>query len=228
MTFISDFISLFYPLKCAACDKALYLHEVEICNSCFLSLPKTDYHNQRGNRVEQIFWGRIQIHSAASFWFFHKGSRVQRVLHNLKYNGRTGVGHVAGEWFGNALKIETSFSTCDFIIPVPLHQKRQIKRGYNQSQCIADGLSKALSIPVKNNFLVRPEYSSTQTKEAKFSRWEKAQNLFLCPDLNPLKNKHVLLVDDVITTGATLEACCLALQKAEGIKISIVSLAYAE
>lgn len=224
----SDFISLFYPEKCVACNKNLFLHEKEICNACFVAIPKTDYFNHRGNKVEQIFWGRVPLIAAASFWFFHKKSRVQSILHNLKYKGRKEAGVIAGEWFGKQLKNETVFSSCNLIIPVPLHNKKLNQRGYNQSECIALGLSKSMSIPVNTRLLIRPEYTSSQTKESKFSRWENVENLFACTDLNFLKNKHVLLVDDVITTGATLESCCVVLQKAEGIKISIASLAYAE
>ena len=228
MTLVSDFLSLFYPQKCAACNKMLYLHEKDICNHCYLNLPLTGYTNHRGNPIEQIFWGRVPIVSAASFLFFHKGSKVQRLLHGIKYKGRMDAGRRAGEWFGAILKSEDSFSTCEIIVPVPLHKKKLRERGYNQSLCFAEGLSKTMGIPVNTHVLQRVEYTSTQTKESKFSRWENVQSLFECTDNVAFKNKHVLLVDDVITTGATLEACTVALLKTEGIKISIASIAYAE
>ncbi|MFN6037634.1 MAG: ComF family protein [Bacteroidota bacterium] len=228
MSLVSDLLSLFYPERCAACDKSLYLHEKNICNKCYTELPVTNHYNQRENVVEQIFWGRAKIESAAALWFFHKESRVQKLLHNLKYKGRKGAGVTAGEWLGKKLKEESAFMDCDFIIPVPLHKKKLRVRGYNQSLCFAEGLSISMGIPIHENGLKRVEYSSTQTKESKFSRWENVSNLFECCDKEILQNKHILLVDDVITTGATLEACCIALSKVEKIKISIAAIAYAE
>ena len=227
MRLISDFLSLFYPENCVACRRALYLHENEICNQCFVQLPKTGFYALRNNAVEQLFWGRTPVYSAAAYLYFHKGSRVQKILHALKYSGRIGVGLVIGERFGEHLMYEPAFNTCQGIIPVPLHKKKEKERGYNQSLCFAQGLSKKMKIPVLEKSLIRTEYTGTQTKNTKFSRWENVESLFQCRDKKALSNKHLLLVDDVITTGATLEACCSALMEVPGIKISIASIAFA-
>ncbi len=225
---LRDLLSLFYPNVCAACGKSLFRHEQHLCNNCFVHLPRSHFHKSRGNPVERIFWGRVPLMAAGSFYLFNKGTRVQRLLHQLKYKGRQEAGETVGKWYGKELSSIKEFSEADVIIPVPLHPRRLQQRGYNQSTCFAKGLSEELKIPVNESILKRKQFTSTQTQKGKFSRWENMEQVFECDPATDLKNKHVLLVDDVVTTGATLEACYHALSKNGEVYISIVTIAYAE
>lgn len=224
---INDFISLIYPKICAACGKSLFKNEDCICTYCRFHLPKTNYHLTNENPIEKLFWGRINIYSAAAFYTFGKGGKVQQLIHQLKYKGQKDVGITVGKLYGYELKRCEKFKNIDTIIPVPLHPKKKKKRGYNQSEFFAEGLAISLKIPTDFKTLYRAKESSTQTKKSRFSRWENVESIFQLKDKERLKGKHILLVDDVITTGATLEACAQALQQIPDVKLSIATIAYA-
>lgn len=179
------------------------------------------------NPVAQIFWGRVPIFSAAAFYGFNKGGKVQRIIHQLKYKGNQAIGVTVGKLYGYELKESEHFNTVNTIIPVPLHPKRQRKRGYNQSDCFAEGLSESMKVEADCKTLFRAAESETQTKKSRFSRWQNVETIFQLRDMTALQGKHILLVDDVITTGATFEACAQTLLQVPDIKISIAAIAYA-
>ncbi len=226
-TLWQDFVSLFFPLICAACGKNLFKNENGICTSCLYYLPKTNYHLINDNPVEKIFWGRIHIAFASSFYNFNKGGKVQQLIHSLKYKGNEQVGIQIGKIYGWELRQQTGLNTVDLIIPVPLHKKKLRKRGYNQSVCFAEGLSSSMQLEMDSTILFRSLETETQTKKSRFLRWKNVENMFLIKDAHKIRDKHILLVDDVITTGATLEACARALLKAPGVRISIATIACA-
>jgi ComF family protein len=221
------FAGLVFPRYCAACGNALYRNEDVLCMGCHADLPRTGFHLDPENEVAQIFWGRVPVVNATSFIYFVKGSKYQQILHELKYNGQKKIGPVMGQMFGSELK-NTPFSTADIIIPVPLHPSKLRKRGYNQSELIAAGMGEVLHLPVETSAISRAIDTSTQTHKSRYERWENVRYIFHCENPGVLKDKHVLLVDDVITTGATLEACASCLIPVEGIKISLASLAFAK
>lgn len=225
---LQDLLTLFYPKVCAACAESLYAHEQHLCNDCYLHLPKSNFHAQRANPVERIFWGRIPLGAAASFYLFNKGSKVQRLLHGLKYKGKQEAGEMVGLWYGEALKKQQEFADADVIVPVPLHPRRLKQRGYNQSAAFARGLGATLNVSVDESLIKRNVYTATQTKKGKFTRWQNMKDIFEADPALDLNAKHVLLVDDVITTGSTIEACYNALAKKGNVRVSVATIAYAE
>jgi ComF family protein len=227
MFWIEDFISLVYPRICALCGNSLWRSEEVICQKCEYHLPKTNFHLDPENPVSKLFWGRTRINSACAFLHFNKGNSTQVLIHKLKYKGRKDIGILLGNRYGLYLKNSPPFSDISWIIPVPLHRKKLIARGYNQSEQFGLGLSSAMGVPVENRELIRNQETETQTKKSRFKRWENVSETFMVRDPQKLEGSHVLLVDDVITTGATIEACVLVLAPVPGIKISIAAIAVA-
>lgn len=228
MSLWKDFISLIYPRLCIGCGKVLLRNEDFLCNYCFVNLPKSHFENDPESELDKVFYGRIPLQKATSYLLFEKSGKVQRILHSIKYKGNQELGFRMGEWYGQSLKNCNCFSGYDVIIPVPLHIKKLKQRGFNQSEVFAKGLSKSLQIKVNESALIRNEFTSTQTRKSRADRWENVKGVFEVKNPEQLKSKKVLLVDDVITTGATLEACYAALEKAEIDKLGIISLAYAK
>ncbi len=224
---LNDFISLIFPQVCVSCGNSLYKNEQTICTYCVYHLPKTNFHLDNDNPIAKIFWGRINIHSAGSFYGFNKGGRVQRLIHQLKYKGRKEVGFTVGKLYGYELKKCDNFNTVDTIIPVPLHPKKIKQRGYNQSESFAEGLAASMEVESDFKTLFRAYESETQTKKSRFNRWQNVESIFQLKDWTALEGKHILLVDDVVTTGATLEACAQVLMQIPRIKISVATIAYA-
>lgn len=223
---LNDFFNLIFPKICFACNGVLLKHEKIICTSCQYSLPKTNYHLDKENPLTKVFWGRVDVQNASSYYFFKKKGRVQNLLHHLKYKGAKEVGERIGELYGFDLLKSNWIESIDYIIPVPLHPKKQKKRGYNQSEYFARGLSKSTKKNLETTVLYRNKHSDTQTKKSRFNRWENVSKIFSIKDSEQIKGKHILLVDDVVTTGATLEACINALLKID-CKVSIVTIASA-
>lgn len=227
--YAEDFVSLFFPELCCACGEHLVSNEHFVCTPCLYDLPYTNFHLQDDNPVARQFWGRIPVTSAFAYLYFHKQGKVQNIIHHLKYKNRPLLGNLLGEMCGRDLRRHNAVPSFDLIIPVPLHPERLRSRGYNQSLCIAQGLSVALQIPVGSQHLYRSRSTSTQTHKGRFERFENMTDVFRVDGADQLDGKHVLLVDDVITTGATLEACAMVLlDAAPGLKISIMAAAYAE
>lgn len=224
---LSDLVHLVFPRLCVACGENLFDHEEHICTHCLCDLPKTNYHQTDSNPVAKLFWGRVPIFKACSFFFFTKGSKFQTLIHQLKYDDRKEIGYELGKCFGSDLSSSEDFKSVDVIIPVPLHLSKEKIRGYNQSNWIAKGIAASMDTPVENKNLIRLKASETQTKKSRFERWENVQSIFQVTNPEALENKHILLVDDVVTTGSTLEACAQELLKIHNVKVSIATLAAA-
>jgi ComF family protein len=223
--YINDFISLFFPRLCLTCESPISGNESVICTNCRASLPETGFHRNRKNPVEELFYGRLRVEKAMSLLFFDRGSKYRKLLYHLKYKGRKEAGIFLGQLIGSRLK-ENDILPIDFIVPVPLHPVRHRRRGFNQSRVIADGIASILDKPVNEKVLARVKYTSTQTRRGRFERWQNVEGIFACPDPEKVESKHILLVDDVITTGSTLEAAGSVLLKYKGVKLSIASAAY--
>ena len=221
-----DFINLLYPQPCLACGTILTTTEDSICTSCIINLPKTNYHLHNENPLNKIFWGRVSIEMVAAYYFFNKGNKVQNLLHQLKYKGAKNVGEKIGLLYGYELLESNNFKDVDFIVPVPLHPNKLKIRGYNQSESFANGLSQSLNKEVVTNLLLRTVNSETQTKKSRFNRWENVATIFTISNASAIDGKHVLLVDDVITTGATIEGCAQLLTQ-NNAKVSVVTIACA-
>jgi ComF family protein len=221
-----DFLSLFYPINCSCCDEPLYKHEKLICNLCYVSLPRFSNALNSKNELEKMLEGRVKFNRAFSLLNYQKGSKVQHLLHQLKYNNQPKIGILLGEWIVDEINY-SDLKNSDFIIPIPLHPKKEKKRGYNQSLKIAEGLGNKLGIRVEKNALFRKVFTNTQTKKGKNERWENVKEVFgIAPDiLKP--NSKIILVDDVITTGSTIEACAKIINEQASIELIIVSLAFA-
>ena len=221
----NDFLSLIFPKVCYACGKSLFKKEDCICTSCHYHLPRTDFHLQTDNPVHKLFWGRVDIHSAAAMYLFNKGGKVQRLIHQLKYRGKKEIGLSLGKYYGRELKKSPLFSSADMVIPVPLHLKKLKKRGYNQSELFAQGIAESLGVDHKPEVLIRAKVSQTQTRKSRFDRWKNVEEIFRVPEPEGIRDKHILLADDVVTTGATLEACAAKILEVPGTKVSVVTIA---
>ena len=210
-----------------ACNQCLYDSESCICTFCRYHLPQTNYHLQKDNPIIRNFWGRVNVHAASSCYYFNKGGKVQRLLHRLKYEGCEDIGKEIGNLYGNKLKESDLFNDIDIVIPVPLHPKKMKKRGYNQSELFGDGIASSMQIKLETKIIKRVAETSSQTKKSRFERWVNVSDYFRVTDPLLLKNKHLLLVDDVITTGATLEACIQSILNVVDAKISVATIACA-
>lgn len=223
-----DFLSLFLPRPCLSCGLNLVRGEEILCTGCLLSMARTDFHNSRDNMLEQAFWGRCIIERAAAFSVYNRGSRIRSLIHLLKYRGRKDVGRMLGRLYGSVLAGSGFMDGIDMILPVPLDPARERKRGYNQSQCIAEGLGEYSRVPVRSDILFRTGKSGSQTKSGRYERWENVEGLFAVRKADAIKGRHLIVVDDVITTGSTIEACVNALHEAGDVRVSVVALAVAQ
>lgn len=222
---LNDFLSLAFPKICYACGKSLFKKEDCICTCCLYHLPKTNFHLYSDNPVIRLFWGRIPVFSASSFFSFNKGGKVQELVHQLKYRGKKEIGISLGKFYGNELKQSPLFSGVEMVIPVPLHVKKLKRRGYNQSEIFGQGIAKTMNIESAENILIRITATETQTKKSRFARWKNVEEVFKVAHPEKIENKHILLVDDVITTGATMEACANKILEVPGTKVSIATIA---
>jgi ComF family protein len=226
-SWLDDLLWLVYPELCAACGKPLNTGEQCLCASCRFHLPKTNFHLETENPIVKQFWGKVKVEAAASYFLFTKGEKVQNIIHELKYKKRKDIGIFLGELYGYDLKRSHVFSSVESILPVPLHPSKLRKRGYNQSACFAEGLSKSLEVSLDTKSLVRNTATQTQTRKHRYERFENVDNVFAVAEPGQVIGKHVLLVDDVITTGSTLVSCAEALLQQPGTKVSIATIAYA-
>ncbi len=224
--FLQSFINLLFPKTCVACTNLLAGNEEYICTTCLSKLAQTRFWNKELNPIAKIFWGRVQIENATSFLYFEKDSTLQHILHHLKYKNKPEIGIILGKLFGAKL-IGTPYSQTDYIVPVPLHKKREKERGYNQSACIAKGISHCINVPVLDKAVQRTKQTKTQTNKTRFDRWLNVENVFKVTSPEEIKNKHILVVDDVITTGATTESLIQELLKIKGVRVSLAVIASA-
>ena len=220
----SDFFSLLYPNLCCACGDKLLKSEKAICLKCKYEFPYLGLTHLKDNSVTKVFWGRVPLEYGISLIAFNKGHKIQNVLHEIKYNNHTTAAEELGEMIGEIIN-SFSVSDVDFLIPVPLHPKKLKTRGYNQAELIANGISLSTQIPVLTNTVIRNAYTETQTKKRRMERWDNVAAVFELNSQNNLTDKHVLIVDDVLTTGATLEACANVILKAGIKKLSIATVA---
>jgi len=225
-TIIKDFSHLFFPHICPGCGTDILSSNSVLCIRCIDNLPVTNFHFHTGNQVEKIFWGRIPLTYATSLCYFNSGSLIQSLLHQLKYKGNKELGYFLGRLMGSIMIQSNRFSNIDALIPLPLFPSKEKQRGYNQAAVLCDGMSETMNIPVLKDIVTRVKSTSTQTKKNRVERWQNIDGKFAVTDLSLLKNQHVLLVDDVITTGATLEACGQEILQAENTRLSIATLAY--
>lgn len=223
MKWISDFIELIFPRHCFVCGNILSRTEQYICMNCSIGLPLIE--EEKRAEIEKLFWGIIPIEQATSYIYYRKGSPYNKLLHQLKYNNKPQVGiHLA---INAATDIKPSgfFKEIDIIVPMPLSKKKLKERGYNQCDYIAEGLSQVTGIPVVKNCVIRTKANETQTHKTREERWKNVEGIFAITKPEILKNRHILLIDDVLTTGATIANCAKAIHET-GCKISIFTIAY--
>jgi len=226
MQLADDFLQFFFPDLCVSCGQILNRQEKVLCTHCLFHIPRTEFHNDIENPVSQLFWGRVKIEYAGSYFYFNKGSSYQSLIHRLKYKGRSDIGIEMGKAYGAELR-KSVFARADVIVPVPLHPKKIKIRGYNQSEMIAKGLALSLNLPVNTSALIRSESTETQTRKSRFDRFRNMEGKFMVFDISQLEGKHIILADDVVTTGSTLEACATVILEIQGTKVSILTLAVA-
>lgn len=223
-----DLYQTIFPRVCYGCSTDLAKTETWLCASCRTNLPVTYFHKYSINPITQLFTGRIPLEHASSFFYFVKESAVQHLLHALKYNNTPKLGTALGEWYGEQLLSDDAYNSIDCIVPIPLHYSKEQKRGYNQSAMFAMGLSNLFGKPMDTTSVIRNKATETQTHKNRIERWANVEEVFGIAKAETIANKHVLLVDDVITTGATLEACANKILKVEGTRISLATIAYAK
>ncbi|MCS6917023.1 MAG: ComF family protein [Chitinophagales bacterium] len=220
----SDLLRLIYPRICAACHHALAGNEEVLCSFCLFYLPRTHFHLHADNELERHFWGRVPLRRATAFCYFQKGSRLQRLIHQLKYEGRTDIGRYLGKLYGLELLQSAEFQQVDLLLPVPLHRSRLLQRGYNQADCICQGMAEALQKPWSDQVLIRRQATDSQTRKNRFERWENVADVFAVARPAAVAGKHLLLIDDVITTGSTLEAAAHSLLQYEAASVSVAGI----
>lgn len=227
-TLHAGWLDWLFPSYCAGCNQQRTRPDQPICYRCLAELPYTEYEQQQDHALEKLFWGRIPLQSVTSTWSLKQDSALQHCLHQLKYHHRPSIGIYLGRLAGERLKQHSRYRSIDALIPLPLHPSKKRKRGYNQAERICQGLSQATGIPVWDQIVLRNQSTETQTRKDRGQRWNNMEGKFSLKNSQPAINKHLLLVDDVLTTGATLEACGQTLLQIPGIQLSLFSLAYTE
>ncbi|WP_421750843.1 ComF family protein [Croceimicrobium sp.] len=225
--YLRDFVDLIFPPSCLACEQKLFRPERHICLACKADLPRTDFEKYQDNPVFRRFIGRFPLRYAGAWLHFQKAGKVQKLMHAFKYRDQEKLAYFLGGQLAREWRDSPLLASPDVIVPVPLHPRKQRKRGYNQAQAIAEGLSAELSKPLVLDQLRRVRYRNSQTKERRFNRWQQVNSVFQLKDPAKLAGLHILLVDDVITTGATLEACLQVLAQAPESRFSVLTLAHA-
>ena len=219
-------LHLFAPHQCAGCRSDIMSRQQVLCMHCINRLPVTSFHYHPDNPVEKIFWGRMDVTAAASYLYFSKDSILQHIVHEIKYKGNKELGLFMGRKMGEALLQAKRFNDIEALVPLPLFSARERKRGYNQAFLLCQGMKEVLSLPVLNKVIRRQTSSETQTTRNRIERWLNMQGRFELMQPDAISGKHILLVDDVITTGATLEACGQELLTAANTRLSIMTMAY--
>ncbi len=224
---ISSLIDLFFPRVCLACSQFIPIDMHGICLRCRHELPVTNFHLSADQTFERVLAGRAKIVQGTALFHFEKKGLVQQLLHKLKYKGYESIGCILGDWLGGELRLIPSYQNIDVVLPVPLHKKRERQRGYNQVAKFAMHIAKALQADYLDTVLIKTTHTPSQIKKKRLARWHDTKAVFAINDYRPIQNKHILLVDDLVTTGATLEACIQVLNIAPHIKISIATIAIA-
>ena len=222
----NDFLHLFYPHVCVGCGTDIIEQKETICSQCFTGLPATDYFLYANNPAERLFAGRILVQNAGSAFYFTKQSLLQNIMHEIKYRNNTEAAIFIGKQTGLALQQSGRFTGIDVIVPMPLNNRRMQQRGYNQAAFIAKGIGEVINKPVEDHVAIRTVNTVTQTGKDRTSRWQTMQHAFAVNDKKALTGKHILLVDDIVTTGATLEACGAEILSLGDVKLSIATVAH--
>lgn len=228
LSIAKNIVALFFPELCFTCECPLIKNEYAICTSCRNELPLTNFTNSPENIIEKRFYGLIELKEATALFYFHKNHMVQKLIHQLKYKGHQEIGKLLGNWLGHEIVTGNRFKNIDVIIPVPLHKKKLLKRGYNQLTVFCETLSNQLNVPVNSSALIKVQQRDSQTKKSKFNRWKNMTEQFELANSADLNGTHILLVDDIITTGATITNCAKVLFKIPHITLSIAVMAYTE
>lgn len=225
--FLNALFNLFYPEPCLTCTKPLVHNEVSICTICRNELPKTHFINYKTNQAAKLFYGKVKLENVAAYYWYSKQHIIQELIFQLKYRNHQEIGELIGNWILFDIKKSDQFKDIDYIIPVPLHPKKFKKRGYNQLTVFGETLAKGLNCKLEENVLLKTKNTITQTKAGREKRWENTQNVFALMENIPthFEGKHFLLIDDVLTTGATLLACALELKKIPESKVSVLTIA---
>jgi len=224
--YFEDFLHLFFPHNCIGCGTDVLNNEDFLCAQCFTQLPETNFLSKPGNPVERIFYGRLPVEHAGSAFYFNKDSLLQNLIIQFKYRSNQTAAIYLGKILGNLLCGATRFNNIDIIVPLPLNKKKEFKRGYNQASLLATGVAQILNKPLVEHAVERIQFTETQTHKNRITRWQTMEGVFKVADESLLKNKHILLIDDIVTTGATLESCGAAILEVENTKLSICTLAY--
>lgn len=222
-----DVVNLIYPNTCQGCGTELVGNENLICVACWKIMPKTNFHLHKNNPAEQKFWGRVKIEHASAMFYFNKDTRIQSVLHALKYQNKKEIGFELGQRYGKELTQSEWINETDVLLPIPLSKQKLKFRGYNQSEWICKGIGTILNIPVNTHSIIRSKNTRSQTTMSITDRIQNVKNAFTVHDSNDLNNKHIVLLDDVLTTGATLESCAREILKIGNTKVSVLTIAYA-
>lgn len=221
---IKNLLNLFFPEVCKACGNHLTDNELQICTVCRHDLPLTNFHSDPDNAVHKILYGRVKLEQATALLYFSKKGIVQQLMHNLKYRGHEDIGLLLGEWLGEELKRCDSYLSVDVVIPVPLHKKKLKVRGYNQVDKFGAAIAKALQADFNSSVLVKTVHTKTQVFKNRLKRNTNSRSSFKITEGSALEGKHILLVDDIITTGATIENCANTLLAISGIKLSLATM----
>lgn len=222
---VKNLLNLFFPPVCLACQNILGDRESVICTECRHKLPVTNVHLNGENAVEKVFYGRVQLEAATALFYYQKKGRVQELMHNLKYRGQEQIGSLLGAWLGSELKLCTPFNTVEMVIPIPLHESKLKKRGYNQVAKFGQEIANALNAEYREDILVKVRATTTKVFRDRLARWSEDDYVFNLNNEHEINGKHILVVDDIITTGATLEQSCLQLLEATPSKISVATMA---
>jgi len=223
----SPLFHLFYPHNCIGCGSDTIQNENFLCLDCINDLPHTNFAMHKNNPVEKTFWGRIALAASMSEFYFSKGTIVQNMIHEFKYRGNKKAGHYFGNMMGKSLLNSNRFDDIDVIIPLPLFDRKEKTRGFNQAEILCNGIAEIINKPVIKQNVVRKVFTETQTKKHRIERWKNVEGIFYVTDPQSLEGKNILLVDDVITTGATIDACGTEILKIKNITLSVASLAFA-
>jgi ComF family protein len=221
-----SFLHLLFPHICTGCGNDIISETSELCMRCMDAMPETNFELHPSNPVEKIFWGRLPLRAATAQFYFTKESLMQRLMHQFKYKGNRDLGFQLGKIMGEQIKRSGRFPA-DILIPLPLFPAKEKRRGYNQATVLCEGMAEAMKIEMLDNIITRPQHTETQTKKGRIERWKNIEGKFVLVDAMAIRNKHLLLVDDVITTGATLESCGNELLKAENTQLSVATLCIA-